>query len=859
MEILRWFILLIPGILSAQGIYDFEEGSLDAWGQSPATRWEISAYMPLNGAYSLHHAFDNPGTGEDLVFLDVNYPQSSDTLGFSFRVRHSYNPSRGNNWQFYFLSLLPDQLENCMVFGVNFRGSDDTLKLWQVIDGEESELINTGINYEEVIGRTAAPHFILTRIPGGSWSIKMDISGEGSDKMIMGSGEELVFSAGKYLGVRYAYSSAQDRKLWVDDIYAVGSFEKDERAPSLDTVAVIGLNSIKLGFDESILLTDSTHFDWDGLSPDSMLLSSKEIQLVFPENFPNRQIQYMTIHAIEDMEGNMLQDTLVEFCQNLVEYGEVVITEIMCDPDPIVYLPACEYVELFNNTEFNIDLSAWLLSVNSKLYFIDEGEILPGEYLILSSYDTQQFFEGKKVLEIFSSPTALSNSGAELRLFDQYSRLIHRVIYREMEKYDALKSDGGWSLECIDPDWQCGGSENWKVSQHHSGGTPGASNSVKEGRDDVIPPEITFIGIADTNAVSIHFSEPVFLSEESDHSFNIKGHGSVKPVFYTTPLVNDVIELVSKKPFREGDIFTVELANISDCEGNSTGKLQLEFGLPKIPSVQMIVFNEVMYDPIVGWVEYLEFYNISDHYLDLKDMKISVSGDAYSVGSGYPLGGCSHLIPPKQYVAVCANEGVLRDQWELDLSIDVVEISAWKTLPNEEGYIDLLNRSDIFMERLHYHDSLHHDLLRDPAGVSLERISAEHTASTWTSASASVSYGTPGTENSQKSKRNVGGGIVELYPSVISPDLDGYNDFAEVTLRGFPAGSCTSIYITDINGYEVNTIIENAILGGEDSFYWDAHDMDHHLVFPGIYIVHVRVYGETKEQIFRKSCALTYR
>jgi len=271
------------------------------------------------------------------------------------------------------------------------------------------------------------------------------------------------------------------------------------------------------------------------------------------------------------------------------------------------------------------------------------------------------------------------------------------------------------------------------------------------------------------------------------------------------------------------------------------------------------VINELMYDPLVGCQEYLELYNISDHYLDLRDMKITVSSDGDPSASQSLLSDCSHLIAPDQYVAFTADEHQLRDQWGLMQTIDVVEMVSWRSLPNEQGYVNLLNRSDILMESLHYHDSLHHDLLIDPGGVALERISEKSTIGNWTSASATVCYGTPGTENSQKSLEYEGDGMVELLPKVISPDLDGYHDIAEIILQGFTVGSYASIYVSDINGFETTTIIENGILGREDHFFWDGHDGNQHLVLPGIYIVHIRVHGKFGEQIFRKSLAVTYR
>ncbi|MCF8352035.1 MAG: hypothetical protein K9H15_12765, partial [Bacteroidales bacterium] len=141
MKPIVFLFLLLCMPVSGQLSVDFEDGTMAGWLQVPAGRWEVSGDRPLEGDSSLHHAFDNPVGGVDYIGRDLNYPDTTETLGISFEIRHGYSPSSGNNWQLFFLASKYSGLKagdpgsSGMIMGVNFTGSDDRVKLWQIIRG----------------------------------------------------------------------------------------------------------------------------------------------------------------------------------------------------------------------------------------------------------------------------------------------------------------------------------------------------------------------------------------------------------------------------------------------------------------------------------------------------------------------------------------------------------------------------------------------------------------------------------------------------------------------------------------------------------------------------------------------------
>ena len=150
------FILLLLGLLPLQVLaqiqIDFESADLSEWTFSAAGRWDISADRALNGAYSLVHIFDNPEAGNDMASISLNGLQPG--MGFcrwEFKLRHAFDPSSQNRWGVFITSdkdavrMSPGADIRAYALGVNLKGSDDTLRLWKLFDGELKETITTNI------------------------------------------------------------------------------------------------------------------------------------------------------------------------------------------------------------------------------------------------------------------------------------------------------------------------------------------------------------------------------------------------------------------------------------------------------------------------------------------------------------------------------------------------------------------------------------------------------------------------------------------------------------------------------------------------------------------------------------------
>ena len=68
---------------------------------------------------------------------------------------------------------------------------------------------------------------------------------------------------------------------------------------------------------------------------------------------------------------------------------------------------------------------------------------------------------------------SLNNDADIISLYSAEGILIHSVGYTSEWFQNLSKSDGGWSLEMIDPGNPCAAFSNWRASENILGGTPG--------------------------------------------------------------------------------------------------------------------------------------------------------------------------------------------------------------------------------------------------------------------------------------------------------------------------------------------------------------------------------------------------
>ena len=167
--------------LSGQLTENFEKDEILRWHESSANRWGISSERPISGNYSLHHVYDNNQSDHDQISL-MHDPLILDSAitTWRFQIRYDYDPSAYNHWAVFLVSdkdaagMHPDGECNGYILGVNYKGCEDFIKFWKSENNQVSEIMNTGFNWQNEIGKNTQATFEIIRFPTGRWEFYID-------------------------------------------------------------------------------------------------------------------------------------------------------------------------------------------------------------------------------------------------------------------------------------------------------------------------------------------------------------------------------------------------------------------------------------------------------------------------------------------------------------------------------------------------------------------------------------------------------------------------------------------------------------------------------------------------------------
>ncbi|MCB0640110.1 MAG: lamin tail domain-containing protein, partial [Phaeodactylibacter sp.] len=465
------------------------------------------------------------------------------------------------------------------------------------------------------------------------------------------------------------------------------------------------------------------------------------------------------------------------------EAYDVLINEIMASPpDGSVpgTLPAgVEYVELYNRSTKTLNLEGWTFSDAGTPQELPAFDLAPGGLVILcDDSDVSELSPYGEVLGLSSFP-ALNNAGDDLSLVTAEGLLVHQVNYTDDWYRDAVKEDGGWSLELINPFAPCEGAFNWIASNDLSGGTPGIENSVYEPAPDYGGPLLVdIIYNSDLNAFDLLFSESLDLSTVLESDFLIEPLLGILQV--ETFLENQqLLRLYLDDLPLAGITYEIRVLNdgVADCLGNSNvGALTRVF---RIAEPYDILIHEIMAFPpdpesdvLLPAVEYVELYNRTDSPVNLSGWTFF----ANTSDADFP----AMTIEAGAYLILCRVDAVD----SLSAFGPTIGLEGFPGLTNSGSTLKLLDRNGTLIHRVPYTDEWYKSTSKASGGWSLELVNPLNYCAgvaNW-QASADLSGGTPGQENSVTSPApdEVGPSVQFVIPPdapsqievVFSEDLD---------------------------------------------------------------------------------------
>lgn len=550
-----------------------------------------------------------------------------------------------------------------------------------------------------------------------------------------------------------------------------------------------------------------------------------------PSMFPEITLVAFNIY---DLADNLTRIDTFQFSYfPPIHQYDLIINEIMADPYPPQGLPESEYIELYNNAEFPIQLKNKKILVDQDSKELDEFIILPGAYITLcrtSAYDTLSNFGATLAVKSFPS---LRNSGATLSIFSENEVLIDCIQYSDEWGNNNEKSDGGWSLERIDPNRHCGQAGNWLFSENPLGGTPGFENSVRQNNQDLESPYLTEIEAVNSSSLRLKFSERLDSEQISmdDNFFVNEGIGNPDSIEIQSD--NNIFLWLSNS-LSENKKYSIQLLNLTDECGNPLTENTFNF-VWEVAYKGDLVINEVLSNPFEDGTDFIELYNNSEKYLYLDHLWLSNGKDTLQLKS---LSGQEIIIPPAEYLVCTKDSAKTVNPYPFSVTENIIETEKFPTIYNDAGTVILFNTKLEEIDHFYYFEKLHSPILSDIKGVSLERVSFDfetNDPANWHSAAANAGFATPGFENSQADKNPETN--VTFEPDVFSPNLDGYNDEYIVSYYFNKPGYIGNCKIFDSAGRFILQLAKNEILATEGELIWNGKDETGNRLSLGIYVV----------------------
>jgi hypothetical protein len=539
----------------------------------------------------------------------------------------------------------------------------------------------------------------------------------------------------------------------------------------------------------------------------------------------------------------------------------IVINEILSDPSPIVALPNCEFIELRNCTNEIINLNKWRISNGTTTATIAIDFFLkPDSLVILCAKSNVIFFNGNNnIIGLTSFPT-LGNEEDIIILGNKNGETIHAVTYKKSWHDNAVKSEGGWSLEMSNPFRPCN-INNWYSSKSLLGGTPGKENSIfkKESIEEKLQ-AIQCTAISQKE-FTLKFNKSADSSSLSIASnYNIESTGQYPLKVSPIPPLFDQVKLIFKDGIEKEKVYQLNINNIKRCTSITVDTTSILTGIPIIPSKGELIINELLFNPAPYGADFLELYNNSNSIINARDIYIAGKNSAGQIGSQYRCSNEDMNIFPGKYLAITTDSSyIIKTSKNINRGA-ISEIKSMPSYPDNEGNAVLINKEGMLIDEFQYTDDMHYPLLINQEGVSLERIDpmlATSLMENWHSASSTAGYATPTKENSQFRKSDSINKIIEIPQTDFSPNNDGVNDLLTIAYKMSNPGNSISIYAFNFNGMMIRKIADNQLCGTNGTFIWNGLDQNKLRVASGIYLIFIEILDlRGKLMKFKKAIAV---
>ncbi len=845
------FAFLTSGYSTAQFTDNFSDGNLNEWdGNKDHFIVNAQGQLQLNAP---------AGSTNSWLYTVIPF---SDSMSWDIFVALGFAPSTSNQLRIY-LGLTSNDFVTASGYYLEIGASGDQ-------DALEFKYQETG---SAQIIASSVPAYVatdpvelrlrITKNGDGVWEC-FNMIGVIPELLFTTTHNLIALSSLNTFGLYCKYTDTRRDKFIFDDI-SIQPIQPDVISPSWLSISVLDNNSVTLLFDEPLEVLgamDPSHYILSpgNLTPDEIIVNGNQVTLSWISLFISQQTYTLSIANLSDQNGNPLVFESKTFVFTLVEHAEpneIIITEIMADPTPTIGLPDAEYIEIFNNSSQTFTLSDYKIRVGTNEKSLPDSILLPGEYVIVTDDNNISTFSPLGRVIAVDGMATLTNSGTSIAILNSSGEIIHSVNYNLSWYRDVEKSNGGWSLEMINPLHVCADQENWIAANNLLGGTPGSQNSQWSLVPDLDGPELLslFTGVA--AEIELRFDEKIdafLMLDPALYSF------SPELTITSIELSNSTtLKLTLSEPLESGVSYELRPFSAFDCIGNGhTINDTTIFGLVTLPVAGDILINEILFNPGTGGSRFIEVINISQKFISLNALSIgrisSSHTDIFPTLINEILGPGEIAVFSPEPADILTRYNVSRPDKLYDATLP-----AWSDKSDNVSII----AAGVIIDSFTYSSSWHHPVIADENGVSLERVSSSAptaSQSTWHSASSLSGYATPTGPNSQNAMVPNTVAPFTISPRHFSPNDDGFNDFLIIQFELESGNDVGSIWVYDLEGREIHQVLTNETLGTSALIQWDGRNAEGLVADMGIYLLFVQLWDEEGNvRQYQEACSLVKR
>jgi P pilus assembly chaperone PapD len=648
----------------------------------------------------------------------------------------------------------------------------------------------------------------------------------------------------------------------------------DQTPPLFDSVTALDATTLELNFSEKITASSATEQQNYQISPDVgiQLVSAKEneVTLYLTSELRSGDTYEITVYNIKDVFGNTLsRDTKpLDYLRiDKAGPGDVVINEVLYNPGDG---GDADFVELYNTTDNNFELSNWRIGDSSSEATLPDQLQLPAKsYVVLTGVDrfARTVPNGR---DVSSFPSYNNNSGDAVYIQTNNGRTIDSLQYETSWGGSAE----GTSMERVDPLAASNDASNWVTSDEVSAGNRNISF-----QPDNHPPKVIFAQIHPNGNIEVRFSEFIALSEEVTFLAN----GNLLEVTSFDSTRANVIYLSGNLSKDKGDgtsSATITVRNLSDVKGNTAASSKVAIAQPLQRGD--LAINEIMFNPLddpddnkADQSEYLELRNTQEYAISLEGIFLHDAPDEDgNTRNLQPVSTTAKWVPARGNVLLHADAASTFDE---SMTANFFEISSPAmrsimrvdrsslSLASSDDAIYIADSTGVTIDSVYYGESWHNPNIIDTRGIALERVSPQGPSdkeSNWGS-SVNPKGGTPNRENSiyqanADQSQNTG---ISFTPNPFSPDGDGYEDNLFINYKLDQQDYLIKVSIYDRYGRLVRELADGQQAGFEGQLIWNGRKDDGSRNRIGIYIVVFEAYDSATgaDNSFKKTVVLARR